>query len=69
MNNVTFQDSQLVELARPNSNEPALIQNGNDPGVFSSESMLVERAGPAEANELALIQNGSEPDEFSSSGK
>jgi hypothetical protein len=60
--------SPLVEQAKPEANEPALIQNGSDPGVFSSKSLssLVERA---EANEPALIQNGSEPGEYSDSGK
>lgn len=60
--------SPLVERAKPEANEPALIQNGSSPEVFSSKSLshLVERA---EANEPALIQNGSEPGEFSDSGK
>ncbi len=61
--------SPLVERAKPEANEPALIQNGSSPEVFSSKSLssLVERAH--EANEPALIQNGSEPTEYSDAGK
>lgn len=72
MSSQLVQSSPLVERARPEANEPALIQNGNDPGVFSTKSLsnkLVEHAKPTEANVPALIQNGSEPTEFSESGK
>lgn len=72
MSSELVQSSPLVERARPEANEPALIQNGSDPGVFSTKSLsnrLVEHARPAEANELALIQNGNDPEVFSESGQ
>lgn len=67
----TLQGNPLAELARPEANERALIQNGSDPEVFSSDGItqrLVEFAG-SEANEPALIQNGSDPEVFSSNRK
>ena len=72
MNIPSLDNSHLVEIAKLDANEPALIQNGSDPGVFSEKGIshrLVQHANISEVNELALIQNGSDPDAFSVSAK
>lgn len=58
----------LVERAPETAVRAALIQNGNDPGVYSEHgASLVERA-PEGAVRPALIQNGNDPKAYSEHG-
>jgi len=58
----------LVERAPAGAVRAALIQNGNDPGVYTEHgAALVERA-PAGAVRAALIQNGNDPGVYTEHG-
>ncbi|MEB3965082.1 hypothetical protein OKJ48_33365 [Streptomyces kunmingensis] len=58
----------LVERAPESAVRAALIQNGNDPGVYTTDgNALVERA-PESAVRAALIQNGNDPGVYTADG-